>query len=226
MTQRSNEDLRWYFQDSAAACGQRGQSLEPSTGGGTPNHEPSEQECSAANRMRRIELALAELQPCQVELLRDCYTAPPGTDQGHDAGDGAVLRACADSAEICGLEARVAAAKPTQKQRLRQLLAAARTQLARDTMAKVKAAHRNYVAVRRQHRAAERQLKEEAATAEQRERARERAERLPPRRATSPEKREPPTIRRDRAAIVADHLRALGEHPLEVVRAAREGLLR
>jgi hypothetical protein len=176
MTQRSNEELRWRYQDADAACGQRGQSLEPPTLGGTVDHHPSDDECRAARRVSRIDRALAELTGRQCELLRDCYTAPTGTDQGFGAGDGAVLQAWNDSKDLRDLQARLDEAKPTQRRERQERLSAARDQIARDTMAEVKAAHRDYVAVRRRHREADRRLEQEAATAEQRLKATKTAE--------------------------------------------------
>jgi hypothetical protein len=212
MTQPPNGELQWYFQDSAAACGQHGHSMVPSTGGGTVDYHPSDQECRAARRVSRIERALAELRPRQVELLKDCYTAPTGTEQGYRAGDGAVLRAWNISAELQELEARFKAAKPPAREH-RERLAAARVRIARDTMGDVKGAHRDYVAVRRRQRQADRALVEGAKTLEQRRAAHDRAEPPPP--------GEPRYLGRADAAIaVAEAMANIGEHPLAEVRAA------
>jgi hypothetical protein len=212
MTQRPNEELRWRFQDADAACGQRGQSLEPSTGGGTVDHHPSDDEIRAARRVSRIDRALAELTGRQKEVLRECYTAPAGTEQGYGAGDGAVLNACNASAELRELQARYDTAKPAQKQERKERLDAARNQIARDTMGEVKVAHRDYVAVRRRHRQAERELEQQAETAEQRLKAVKAAEEQRPiveRRAVADAHQE----QLDRACELVEHARGgrLGE---------------
>lgn len=74
MTQRPNEDLRWYYQDSAAEVGMNAAGLEPSpitTPTSAP--PPTVQQQMAARRQLRVRRALGQLSVPQQAILEICY---------------------------------------------------------------------------------------------------------------------------------------------------------
>jgi hypothetical protein len=207
MTHRPNEELRWYYQDSAADVGMSAAGLEPIPYM-TPESAapPSEKERRAAERQSRVRRALARLTARQQALLEACYANALDADLGHGAGDGAVHRALREDPAIPELEKRIDDAKAEAKQLHRERLIAHRDQVARDIMGEVKVAHRRYAEIRREHIDGERAAAQRAPTPAQRVAVARHAEL-------------PPTIQQRSRSLVAAFVAEIGVDDIPDVRA-------
>jgi hypothetical protein len=98
-----NEELRWYYQDSASEVGFHGQVISDS-GLGAEDPEPTERQIAKARDQARYKRALAKLTPAEQSVLEACYE-PRQVDADmamYGIGAGAVARAvqcCRDAAD-------------------------------------------------------------------------------------------------------------------------------
>ncbi len=163
-----NEELRWFFQDSAADLGMRAQNLEAVYIDRLGGVMPSWRQVLAATRQKRVRRALATLTISQQAILEACYTqriAPELSVYG--AAGGAVQRSLLLSgAEIDALRDLQRGVKGERALVLRQRLNDLREQIAADTLACAIAAHRAYVDVRQQMRRLESEAAERALPAQ------------------------------------------------------------